>query len=239
VLQDFKGEILAEAKRLPLDVMNLEMTELREGLTALEAVVREAAQAGQGWSAIHGSGGGGPMYVEEVVDAGEKDDRGDADNAGSHAAKPSAASTGSAGSAVGGDGTGAPAGAASGDGGADRHDDDAKPRHKRKKVRRRVEPLPEFTALAQTELSKLEQAFSDAQAGYKGAWERSGHRRSSCAPCGVCACVIRLGFQCNAGAGMLKFWKEDAEMPADEMFGNLHSFIQARTLLPNCAGACH
>lgn len=169
-MQDFKGEVLAEAKRLPLDVMNLEMTELREGLTSLEAVVREAAQAGQGWSAIHGSGGGGPMYVEEVVDAGEKDDH-DAD--ASHAAKPSAASTGSAGSAVGGDGTGAPAGAASGDGssgggGDDRRDDDAKPRHKRKKVRRRVEPLPEFTALAQTELSKLEQAFSDAQAGYKG-----------------------------------------------------------------------
>lgn len=42
--RDFKGPTLAEAKRLPLDVMTEEMKELREGLTSLEALVREAAQ---------------------------------------------------------------------------------------------------------------------------------------------------------------------------------------------------
>ena len=37
-------------------------------------------------------------------------------------------------------------------------------------VRRRVEPLPDFAALAQTELSALQEAFATAQADYKGMW---------------------------------------------------------------------
>lgn len=43
-----------------------------------------------------------------------------------------------------------------------------------------------------------------------------------------CGYLSGLASLLDAGAGMLRFWKEDAEMPADEMFGNLHSFIQVR-----------
>lgn len=67
VMQDFAGETLMEAKRLPLDVMNEEMKELRESLTALEALIRDAAQEASGWAGLN-TGADGPMYVDEDVE---------------------------------------------------------------------------------------------------------------------------------------------------------------------------
>lgn len=152
-VQDFKGNILAEAKRLPLDIMNEEMKEMRAGLTSLEAVVREAAQAGAGWTSMTEGGGHGAVYAEEDIE-----DAKDAPSAAGPAddAEPVAP-------AEGGD----PAAAVASGAGTEQPTAE-KAKKKRKRIRRRVEPLPEFASLAQTELAKLEQTFTEAQTSYKG-----------------------------------------------------------------------
>lgn len=146
--QDFPGPSLAEAKRLPLEIMNEEMRELRAGLTALENVVREVAQQGEGWTAMNEGGGEGPMYVEEEV----PDEDGGKAKSGSGAA--------------GGAGDDSASTAADPSEGGSDSVKDTKP--KKKKVRRRVEPLPEFASTAQTELSKLEASFNSTHDSYNG-----------------------------------------------------------------------
>lgn len=187
--RDFKGTTLTDAKRIPLDILQEDMRELRDGLTALEAVVREAAQSGRSWGAMSAGGGDGPTYVEEEVDS--------ADAGRSRGGQRAAAGAGSASDDEGAAGAGKVAEAATsgegGDGGEGEGAGDPTERKKKKRIRRRVEPLPEFAALAQGELSRLEGAFTAAQDGYKG---------------------------------MLKYWKEDTEMPADELFGHLHAFVE-------------
>jgi hypothetical protein len=172
--RDFRGPTLAEAKRLPLDVMTEEMRELREGLTALEATVREAAQDGGGWAAVGAGGGAGEQYIEEDAPG---DGGGNGDSGGGRRSRSASASGG-------GGGTPAPAvGAGTADGGGGGGGDGAPPpaaadgggggsKKARRRVRRRVEPLPAFAALAQAELGRLQAAFDGAQADYKGEWKQ-------------------------------------------------------------------
>jgi hypothetical protein len=94
--------------------------------------------------------------------------------------------------------------------------DGEKKHKKKKKVRRRVEPLPEFAALAQAELAKLQTAFDNANSSYKG---------ESC----LSVAIVQRS-QANDGAALVKFFKEDPELPADELFTNIHTFVQARDL---------
>jgi hypothetical protein len=63
---DFPGETLAEVRRLPLDVMMASATDMRASLTALEELVRTAAQA-SGDLAHLLSGGGEAVYVDEAA----------------------------------------------------------------------------------------------------------------------------------------------------------------------------
>lgn len=178
--RDFRGPTLAEAKRLPLDVMVEEMRELREGLTALEATVREAAQDGGGWASVGAGGGAGEQYVEE--DAPGDGDGGGGEGGGKHRSRSASASAGGGtpapavdGSAGGGDGAPPPTAAAPDGGGS------SSGKKARRRVRRRVEPLPAFAALAQAELGRLQAAFDGAQADYKGAWRGERGRAPSLA----------------------------------------------------------
>jgi len=141
VASDFRPGLLAEAKRLPLDVMGEEMKELRGGLTQLEELVREATSSGGGWGGVAASAGAGPDYVEEEVETGPK-------TAGDGEADDGDAAAG-AGAGEGGDGG------------------ERAVKKKKKRIRRRVEPLPAFAAAAQGEMAGLESAFSQAQEGYK------------------------------------------------------------------------
>ena len=124
---DFPGETLNEVRRLPLDVMVSSATEMRANLTALEELVRAAAQASGNLAQLL-SGGGEAVYVEEAPAAAEK------------AEKSAAAVTETVATAAA-DQTSPPEGAA--------------PSRAKKHRRRRVEPLPTFAALAQTEVAAL------------------------------------------------------------------------------------
>lgn len=189
--RDFKGSVLAEAKRLPLDVMASEMREMREGLTSVEAMVREAAQGGAGMAGVMASSsspgtGGGPQYADEEVEVegAAGGGKGDAGGGNTNASPAAAGGGGGGGGGDGADGgTGTPA-----DGG-----ESGKAKKTKKRIRRRVEPLPAFASLAQTELGGLQTEFDAAQGQYKD---------------------------------LVRFFKEDGEMGADELFGNIHLFIQ-------------
>lgn len=63
---------LANAKRLSLDILSEDMKILREGLTNLEAVMKEAAQT-DGMANTMSGGGGGAVYVDEAVEVERKD----------------------------------------------------------------------------------------------------------------------------------------------------------------------
>ena len=206
LLREFKGPALAEAKRLPLDVMTEEMRDLRIGLTALETLVREAAQAGGGWPGMRSTAAGGEQFVEEEVEAdgASAKEQGGGAGAAHHSASASSASdagatttttttTAAAAAARGGGGPAAPPG--SHHSGSSHQQQQQQQQKRRKKVRRRVEPLPDFAAIAQGELGKLQSAFDAAQVDFKS---------------------------------LLRFFKEDADMPADELFGTIHSFLQVR-----------
>lgn len=67
------------------------------------------------------------------------------------------------------------------------------PQPTKRKVRRRVEPLPVFAALAQARIQRLTEAFDTATQMYKD---------------------------------LLKFFKEDPELGASDLFGNIHLFLE-------------
>lgn len=219
------------------------MRELREGLTSLEGLVREAAQAGGGWSAVNTGGPGGEQFIEEEVEA----DGGGGGHHGHGASK--ASSQASTPTPAAGDGTAAAAGAeaANGDGGGNDADGGGSGGHhhsgkKKKKIRRRVEPLPDFAAVAQTELGKLQGAFDAAQADYKGTCARPPRLPPRTAgPDGThhfyatfnnpqfCSSLSTAPLPpIPLLAALVKWFKEDADLPADELFGTIHLFLQVR-----------
>lgn len=166
------GALLGEAARLSIETLSADVRELREGLTSLEATVKDAAQAAGGLAALLGdsSPSSGPQYIEETVEVAQ-------------AAESSSSSSEEE------------EGGAEGEGGAPGGGTPAKKKHKRKvkKVKRRVEPLPVFVSLAQGELARLTGEFDTVVAGYKD---------------------------------LVKWFKEDPELSADDMFGSLRMFIQ-------------
>lgn len=148
--------------------------------------VRE--QAGGGWSSVR-TGTGGEQYVEEEVevDGSAKDQGGGGSKAASSSSSSStpAAAPSSGGSAAEATADGTGNGGGGQDGDKKQHSGGGGGKRK-KKIRRRVEPLPEFASVAQTELGKLQAAFDQAQADYKG------ERTRSCTYITVCARVCLL-----------------------------------------------
>jgi hypothetical protein len=209
--------LLVEAKRLPIDAMVIEMTDLRQGLMSIETLLKEAAgrDAG-GMAGLMGGGGDGPTLVDEYDNQAEGDGGGGGggdgdnvdddeekacnDNKSQLAASTSAPTTTSTATTDTTTTTTTNTRNDTSTSGASNINNTKKAttssshsRRKRVVIRRRhVEPLPSFAALAQRELEALQNQLTEAQEAYKS---------------------------------LLLHFKEASDLAADELFSSLHLFL--------------
>jgi hypothetical protein len=141
-------QLLVEAKRLPLDAMVLECSDLRQGLMSIETLLKDAAGRDAGGMAgvMAAAGGDGPVLLDEYED-GHNEDGDDMTDTNSSDKVSSIDQTPS----------------------TDPTQVKASKKLRKRIVRRRrhVEPLPSFAALAQRELETLQSELTGAQDAYK------------------------------------------------------------------------